>query len=57
MYLVEIKLGDYKIQKYVINSEMLERLISENPQYEYVKVLKEISSEEITKPKVRRKKK
>ena len=57
MYLVEIKLGNYKIQKYVINSEMLERLISENPQYEYVKVLKEISSEEITKPKARRKKK
>ena len=51
MYLVEIKLGNYKIRKYVLNSEMLEQLIQENPQYEYVKIIEEV------KPKVRSKKK
>ena len=44
MYLVEIKLGDYKIQKYVLNAEALETLILENPQYEYVKIIEEVKN-------------
>ena len=51
MYLVEIKLGNYKIQRYVINSSELERLIKENPQYEYVKIIEEVD----IKKKVRKK--
>lgn len=53
MYLVEIKLGEDKIKKYVLNSEMLERLIKENPQYEYVKIIEELKSNS----KIRKKKK
>lgn len=54
MYLVEIKLGDAKIQKFVMNTEMLARLIKENPQYEYVKILQEINNQEPVKHKSRR---
>ena len=45
MYLVEIKIGDYKIREYVPNYEMLTRLIKQNPQYEYVKIIQEIDTE------------
>ena len=58
MYLVEIKLGDAKIQRYVLNAEALGRLIQENINtYEYVKILEEIKDEEVDKPKTRRRKK
>ena len=39
MYLVEYKLGDYKIKTYVLDDEALGRFVRENPQYEYVKVI------------------
>lgn len=45
MYLIEIKLGDYKIREYVPNYEMIEKLIERNPQYEYVKIIKEVNTE------------
>lgn len=54
LYLVEIKLGPFKIRRYVLNSEYLAKVITENPDYEYVKVLKEIKDEELTKPKTRK---
>ena len=53
MYLVEIKSGDVKIRKYVLDNEHLEQLIQENPQYEYVKIIEDTNN----KSKVRRKKK
>ncbi len=56
MYLVEIKLGPFKIRRYVLNSEYLAKVLTENPDYEYVKVLKEIKDEELTKPKIRKRK-
>lgn len=55
MYLVEIKLGDCKIRRYVLNSEMLGRLIQENMNtYEYVKILEEIPNDELGKPKTKK---
>ena len=58
MYLVEIKLGNEKIRRYVLNSEMLGRLIQENMNtYEYVKILEEIPNEELEKPKIKKRKK
>lgn len=45
MYLIEIKLGDYKIREYVPDYEVLNRLIEQNPQYEYVKIIKEVNTE------------
>lgn len=56
MYLVEIKLGPFKIRRYVLNSEYLAKVLTENPDYEYVKVLKEIKDEELAKPKIRKRK-
>lgn len=53
MYLVEVKLGAFKIRRYVLNSEYLAKVLTENPDYEYVKVLKEIKDEVIEKPKVK----
>ena len=58
MYLVEIKLGSFKIRRYVLNAEMLGRLIQENMDtYEYVKILEEIPNEELEKPKTKKRKK
>ena len=42
MYLIEYKYGDYKVRKYIINDYMLEMFKKENPQYEYVRVLKHL---------------
>ena len=57
MYLVEIKLGNVKIKRYILNSEMLGRLIQENMHnYEYVKILEETPNEELAKPKIRKRK-
>lgn len=58
MYLVEIKIGNDKIRRYVPTPEMLGRLIQENMDtYEYVKILEEIPNDELGKPKERVKKK
>jgi len=54
MYLVEIKLGPYKIRRYILDNEALEKLIKENPQYEYVKIIKEAQTD---KPKTKVKEK
>ena len=40
MYLVEIKLGPFKIRRYVLNTT-LEQIMQENPDYEYVKVVQD----------------
>ena len=56
MYLVEIKLGPFKIRRYVLNSEYLAKVLTENPDYEYVKILKEIKDEELAKSKIRKRK-
>ena len=45
MYLIEIKLGDYKIREYVPDYETFKKLVEQNPQYEYVKIIKEIDTE------------
>lgn len=50
VYLVEIKLGNAKIRRYVLNTTTLEQIMQENPDYEYVKLV----SEKV-KTKVRRK--
>jgi hypothetical protein len=55
MYLIEIKLGDAKIRRYIPNAEMLAQLIEENPQYEYIKIIEEVKDENISKKKVRKK--
>lgn len=58
MYLIEIKLGDYKIKKYVPDAKTLGQLIQDNMNnYEYVKIIEEIPNYELGKPKVRKKKK
>lgn len=59
MYLVEIKLGNEKIRRYVLNAEELGRLIQENiDTYEYVKILEEIpDNKEYDNVKCKRKKK
>ena len=58
MYLVEIKIGNDKIRRYVPTPEMLGRLIQENMHtYEYVKILEEIPNDELGKPKTRKRKK
>ena len=55
MYLVEIKIGNDKIRRYVPTPEMLGRLIQENMDtYEYVKILEEIPNEELVKPKTKK---
>ncbi len=54
MYLVEYQLGSYRFRKYIVNDEMLERFINDNPQYEYVKIIDEINEDNV-KRKVRRK--
>ena len=54
MFLVEIKLGAYKIRRYIMTAEQLDRLIQENPEYEYVKIIQEID-EKVDEPKVRKK--
>ena len=56
LYLVEIKLGPFKIRRYVLNSEYLAKVLTENPDYEYVKILKEIKDEELSKSKIRKRK-
>lgn len=56
MYLIEIKSGEVKIRKYVLNSKELDLLMQENPQYEYIKILEEVS-DKMDKPKTRRRKK
>ncbi len=47
MYLVEIKLGSFKIRRYVLNTTTLEQIMQENPDYEYVKLVQD-------KPKVKK---
>ena len=55
MYLVEIKIGNDKIRRYVLNAEMLGRLIQENMHtYEYVKILEEIPNDELGKSKAKK---
>lgn len=53
MYLIEIKLGNDKIRKYVPNADALEKLILENPQYEYVKIIEEVKNTPQSKPKTK----
>jgi hypothetical protein len=48
MYLVEIKIGDAKIRRYVSSPQILGKLIEENiDTYEYVKILKEVPNNEL----------
>lgn len=51
MYLVEIKLGNYKIRRYIYNMETLQKLMLDNPQYEYIKIIEEVNynDKEITR--------
>lgn len=57
MYLIEYKLGDGTIKKFIATTEILEKFIQDNPQYEYIKIIEEISDEELLeKSKVKKKK-
>ena len=47
VYLVEIKLGNAKIRRYVLNTTTLEQIMQENPEYEYVKLVED-------KPKIKK---
>jgi len=47
VYLVEIKLGNAKIRRYVLNTTTLEQIMQENPDYEYVKLVED-------KPKIKK---
>ena len=43
MYLVEFKIGNYKIRRYISDAKVLGELIQDNMDtYEYVKIIKEI---------------
>lgn len=53
MYLVEIKLGNYKIRRYVYNMETLQKLMLDNPQYEYIKIIEEVNDKEVTRKRKR----
>lgn len=55
MYLVEIKIGESKIRRYIPTPEMLGRLIQENMHtYEYVKILEEIPNDELVNSKIKK---
>lgn len=57
MYLIEYKLGDGSIKKFIGNTELLKKFIEDNPQYEYIKILEEIPNEDLLeKPKTKKKK-
>lgn len=55
MYLIELKSGEVILRKYIPDNNALERLIeTELPNYEYIKILKEIKDQiliECNKPK------
>lgn len=55
MYLIEYKLDDIIIRKYIADNDALEHMIeTELPNYEYIKILKEIKDQiliECNKPK------
>lgn len=56
MYLIEYKLGDGSIKKFIANTELLKKFIEDNPQYEYIKIIEEISDEKLLEqPKVKKK--
>ena len=42
MYLIEYKLGDFVIRKFILDDNALALFVMENPQYEYVKIIKEV---------------
>ena len=54
MYLVQLKVGDYEIKKYVVNETMLQYL-QNDLNYDYVKVIKEITMDELNESKIKRK--
>lgn len=56
MYLVEIKLGNYKIRRYIYNMETLQKFILDNPQYEYIKIIEEVNYNEKTQEITRKRK-
>ena len=57
MYLIEYKLGDGTIRKFIATTELLQKFIEDNPQYEYIKILEEIPNEDLLeKQKVKKKK-
>lgn len=56
MYLVEIKLGNYKIRRYIYNMETLQKLMLDNPQYEYIKIIEEVNFNDKTNEITRKKK-
>lgn len=56
MYLIEYKLGDDTIKKFIGTTEILEKFMQDNPQYEYIKIIEEISDEKLLgQPKVKKK--
>lgn len=57
MYLVEIKLGNYTIRRYIYNMETLQKLMTDNPQYEYIKIIEEVNYNDKTKEVTRKRRK
>ena len=57
MYLVEIKLGQFKIYRYVLDKEGIRRLLNDSPGYEYINIIKEMPQEEKEVAKVKKREK
>lgn len=53
-YLVQLKLGEYDIRRYVVNDVMLQYLQNDLT-YDYVRVIKEVTIENINESKIKRK--
>lgn len=54
MYLVQLKVGDYEIKKYVVNETMLQYL-QNDLNYDSVRIIKEITMDELNESKIKRK--
>lgn len=55
MYLIEYKLGDGVIKTFIGTPEILQEFIENNPQYEYIKILKEVDTINISNSKPKNK--
>lgn len=55
MYLIEYKLGNDVIKTFIGTPEILQKFIENNPQYEYIKILKEVDTINISNSKPKNK--
>ena len=55
MYLIQYKLGDGVNKTFIGTPEILQEFIKNNPQYEYIKILKEVDTTNISNSKPKNK--